>query len=335
MRQLWRKLASLSQDEGFMQFQNALSLEFYESLGRGYNLNDNEVSLVKRLVDVANGKSYAAVKFSASMLHGSRSYVEFNHRDKPVTKELGDMAIISLVTHGQVRLLQKVCIIQNKKTSGNSWSIDQEQLFLLKNFPPFSGNKGIFKGCHDLSFKNTSGCLGMFGLMKDPGEMILVSAPLLSGVMGNKKSINLDDLSFPAGLQNHYTSSGCSGFPYWPFAFRFGSKEWMILWEELMHFGYPNNMMGGTNGNGYLTNCSYCLDMFDFSRAWTQLNLGEVTCFNNSSISKYADAFAGFLLRSAGLHEIPSGPGDNVFGDREFDGSLAIFVMHLDLTREE
>jgi hypothetical protein len=336
MRRLWRKLINLSQDEGFMQFQNSLSLEFYESLGRGYNVNDNEVSLVKGLVDVANGKSYASVKFAASMLHGSRSYVEFNHRDKPVTKELGDMAIISLVTHGKERLLQKICIIQNKKTSGNSWSIDPEQLFLLKNFPPFSGNKGIFKGCRYLAFRNTSGCLGMFGLMKNPGEMILVSAPLLSGVMGSKKSVNLDILSFPAGLQNLHNSFGNSGFPCWPLAFRFHPKEWIMLWEELMHFGYPNNMLGGTGGQAYLTNCTYCLDMFDFSRAWTQLNLGEITCFNNSSVNKYADAFAGFLLRSAGIRDIiPYSPGDNVFGDRKFDGSMAIFVMHVDLAREE
>ncbi|MFC1635479.1 hypothetical protein ACFL5Z_11615 [Planctomycetota bacterium] len=141
MRQLWRKLISLAQDDSFLQFQNSLSLELYESLGRGFNANANEVSLVQGLVDVVNGKSYGSLRFSANMLHGSRSYVEFNHRDKPVTKELGDMAVISLVTRGRERLLQKLCIIQNKKTSGNSWSIDSEQLFLLKNFPPFSGSE--------------------------------------------------------------------------------------------------------------------------------------------------------------------------------------------------
>jgi hypothetical protein len=175
----------------------------------------------------------------------------------------------------------------------------------------------------------------MFGLMKDPGEMILVSAPVLSGFMGSKKSINLDDLSFSAGLQSHQVSSGNSGFPGWPFAFRFHPKEWIMLWEELMHFGYPGNMIGGTGGQGFLTNCTYCLDMYDFSRAWTQLNLGEITCFNNSTTSQYADAFAGFLLRSAGMGDIPFGSGDNVFGDREFNGSLALFVMHVDLGREE
>jgi hypothetical protein len=234
MRRLWRKLSDLSQDEGFLRFQNSLSLDFYESLGRGYNTNDNEVELVKGLVDVANGKSYASVTFSASMLHGSRSYVEFNHRDKPVTKELGDMAVISLVTCGQERLLQKVCIIQNKKTSGSSWSIDQEQLFLLKNFPPFTGNKGIFKGCSDIVFRNTSGCLGMFGLMKSPGEMILVSAPVLSAVIGSKKTVDLDALSFPAGLQNLHNSVGNGGFPFWPLGLRFHPKEWIMFWEELM-----------------------------------------------------------------------------------------------------
>lgn len=335
MRRLWGKLASLSQDDGFLRFQNSLSLEFYESLGKGYRENDNEVSLVKGLVNAAKGKSYASITFSASMLHGSRSYVEFNHRDKPVTKELGDMAIISLVTSGCERLLEKLCIIQNKKTSSNSWNIDSEQLFLLKNFPPFSGKKGIFKGCSDLAFKNTSGCLGMFGLMKDPGEMILVSAPALSGVMGSKKSIKLDDLSVLAGQNNKNIPYGNAGFLCWPFALRNISKEWFIIWEELMHLGYPNNLLGGTGGQGYLNNCSYCLDMFDFTRAWTQLNLGEVTCFNNSPVNKSADAFADFLIRNAGLRDIPTGPGDDMFKDRELDGSLAVLVMHVDLGREE
>ena len=326
---------SLAQDDSFLQFQNSLSLEFYESLGRGFNVNANEVSLVQGLVDTANDKSYGSLRLSANMLHGSRSYVEFNHRDKPVTKELGDLAVISLVTRGRVRLLQKLCIIQNKKTSGNNWSIDSEQLFLLKNFPPFSGNKGIFKGCRDIAFKNTSGCLGMFGLMKDPGEMILVSAPVLSGFMGSKKSISLDDLSFPAGLQSHHVSFGNSGFLGWTLAFHFHPKELNMLWDELMHYGHPGNMIGGTGGQGFLTNCLYCLDMYDFSRAWTQLNLGEITCFNNSATNQYEDAFAGFLLRSAGMSDIPSGPGDNVFGDRKFNGILALFVMHLDLEGEK
>jgi hypothetical protein len=129
MRRLWRKIADLSKDNSFLRFQNSLSFDLYKSLSKGYSVNSNEIGLVKDLVDVANGKSYGSLKLYANMLHGSKSYVEFNHRDIPVTRELGDMAIISLVTYDEERLLQKLCIIQNKKASGNSWDLDLEQLY--------------------------------------------------------------------------------------------------------------------------------------------------------------------------------------------------------------
>src|SRR5258708_1516599 len=116
MRRLFERIGALCSDDHFFAFQNSVVQDFYHSLGQGYGRGDNEVSLVKRLVDVANGKCYGPLKLSAKMLHGPRSYVEFSYLDKPVTKELGDMAVISVVTSGGSRLLQKTCIIQNKKT---------------------------------------------------------------------------------------------------------------------------------------------------------------------------------------------------------------------------
>lgn len=130
MRRLFSQVHKLRRDDGFVSFQNDVVHEFYDTLGRGFSKNENEVALVERLVDATKGKTYGPISLHGSMLHGSRSYVEFNYRDQPVTKELGDMAIITLVTSGSERLFQRLTIVQNKKTSSKSWGLDQEQLWL-------------------------------------------------------------------------------------------------------------------------------------------------------------------------------------------------------------
>ena len=183
------KILELANDDKFTAFQNSVTSAVYDELGQGYAANENEVALVKRLVEATQNQSYNnSVKLHAAMLHGSRSYVEFDYLDKRVTKELGDMAVIAVVTTSKKRLFQRICIIQNKKTRKNGWDIDLEQLFLLKNFPPFTGSKGIFSGYRDLAFRNSSGSLGAFGLMHAPGEMLVVAAPLLPEFLRGKKN---------------------------------------------------------------------------------------------------------------------------------------------------
>jgi len=85
MRQLFKVIYKLKCDNKFSRFQKSLSYDLYKKLGEGYSRNDNEVALVQKLVDAVNGKSYGPISLHAKMLHGSRSYVEFNYLDKPVT----------------------------------------------------------------------------------------------------------------------------------------------------------------------------------------------------------------------------------------------------------
>lgn len=335
MKRLFEKIATLYSDDGFIKFQNDLVQVLYDSLGQGYSKGENEVDLVKRLVETAKNKSYGPIKLNAEMLHGSRSYVEFNYLDKPVTKELGDMAVISLVTRGHDRLFQRICIIQNKKRAGNGWNIDKEQLFLLKNFPPFTGDKGIFRGCHDMAFRNTSGCLGAFGLIDSPGEMIILSAPRLSRCLHGKKSLSLSDLSAVVDREHSFAEGGGSWFPFWSHFPRFHPKEWYFFMEEFIdHFGFVPLGYGGTGGLPFLGNTSALHDLYDFIRAWTQLSLGEITCVRDRVINHTVDAFSNFLMRSAGFSDLIR-TGDNIFGDREFNGQMAVFVMHWDLEREK
>lgn len=309
MRRFFETIAQLSSDDDFSKFQNKLTHNFYDVLGQGYAANENEVALVKRLVGAANGSSYGPLSLHANMLHGSRSYVEFNYRDKPVTKELGDMVIISLVTNGKQRLLQKICIIQNKKDKSKQWGIDLEQLFLLKNFPPFTGNKGIFKNCRDIAFRNTSGCLGAFGLLQTPGEMIFASAGLVSEFIHDKKSLSASDISFSSGINHNSTQENQFSSPFWlPFN-HIHPKEWYYIMREFaeMH-GYQHSALIG-QPNSFAGNFRFGRDLYDFVRSWTQFSIGEITCINDKVTNRSVDAFANFLIRSAGYGDIVHTPG--------------------------
>lgn len=140
-----------------------------------------------------------------------------------MTKELGDMAIITLVTDKSERLLQKVCVVQNKKQRDGHWHINPEQLYLLKNFPPFSGSKGIFRRSKDITFRNSSGCLGCYALFFAPGEMILTSAPALTEMLRGKRSISRANIGGYAGTMGSVWIGAAQGAPWWPgFASRLG-----------------------------------------------------------------------------------------------------------------
>ena len=268
MRILFKRVIELSSDDTFVHFQNDLSEKVYNALGQGYSADENEIGLIKRLIGAINGQSYRGIRIFATILHGTRSYVEFNYLDKPVTKELGDMAVISLVTDGAERLLQKICIVQNKKAKEQSWGIDAEQLYLLKNFPSFSGNKGIFRKCKNMAFRNVSGCLGAYALLSSPGEMVLASAPLVTEMLRGRKTLSISDLSVLPNTNPSRWNSHSFALPWWQFFPWHHPKEIFLLLEELWHhYGYA---MGLQNiGNRFLGNVNFSRDVYDFIRDWT------------------------------------------------------------------
>lgn len=326
MRRLFRKIIELAEDDGFASFQNQIVSNFYDSLDTGYKSNYNEIELVEELVKAANGQRYGPISIFAKMLHGSRSYVKFNYLNQPVSKELGDMAVISLVTYKNKRILQRICIIQNKKASGNGWRIDVKQLFLLKNFPPFSGNKGIFRGNKDLTFRNSSGCFGAFGLLEAPGEMIFIAAPLVSDFLRGKKTLRRSDISIPSDSQ--HSEGAIWGFHFLPLFLRY---DIFLIEEVLQRYKYSYILFKNILAQKIFANTKFCRDLYEFTRAWTQFNIGEITCFHNNVVNRTADAFSNFLIKSADYRDFPIPEGDNMFGEKEFDGQMAIFIIHLDL----
>jgi hypothetical protein len=318
------------QDNGFLAFQNQVIRSAYEGLGQGYSANDNEVALVTRLVASINGKSYKRLRLLANKIHGSRSYVEFDYRDKPTTKELGDMVVITAVTNGRQRLFQRLCIIQNKKASGGKWGIDREQLFLLKNFPPLSGNRGILRGSHDIAFRNMSRCLGAFGLLFEPGEMIFASADLISEMSRGEDSLSRDRIAMPSRAGTN-TSSQDGIFSVLPWM-RFHKSEMNFLLHEFEE--YAGCFPWTIGGQQFIGNTVYANDICDLIRAWTQLSIGEVTCLDGEIVNREVDNFTNHLIRNAGLGEGMDLPfqDDNI--ERRFLGNVTVFMLHFDVGNE-
>lgn len=338
MHRVIRTFTDLMKDEGFLGFQNDLAFDIYDVLGKGFSANENEVSLVTKLCEITNGKSYGPVSIRADKIHGSRSYVEFNYMDKPVTKELGDMAIITVVSSGRERLFQKLCIIQNKKGSKSAsdnnkenirWDIDLEQLYLLKNFPRLSGNKGILKHCHDVSFRNTEGSLGAFGLLHNPGDMIFITAPLLTELMKGKKSLNISDISV---IGDNYNSSQQGGMEF-PFFGRFHQEELYMMCKEFMHDFKMWPFAGGST-MPFFGNTPFSRDMYDFVRSWTQVNIGETSFSFGQVINTAVDGLSNALLRQIGFGEGLDLPVNSNFAEFHWEGELGVAVTHIDIDRE-
>jgi hypothetical protein len=333
MRRVFEKLRQLTSEPDFFTFQHQLARDIYEALGQGYASNDGEVDLVKKLIDAVNEKGFKGLRLHAEIIHGSRSYVEFNYMDKPVTKELGDMFIISLVTAGRQRVFQRLCIVQNKKSQGDKWAIDQEQLYLLKNFPAFTGNKGIFRGSRDLIFRNNSGCLGAFGFFNQPGELLLASAPLVTEMLRGQNMLKAGDISvYPqTGIVGAAGAAWGPGIAY-PFFYPFfrNSKELFFFLEEIL----PRYGWGLPMSSTILGNAHFCRDAYDFSRDCTQMNIGEPTYAFDRVLNPHVDAFTNLVLKNI-HYEHPEIPEDNVFGDFPFGGSAAVLLFHLDIKKEE
>ncbi|MCE5276354.1 MAG: hypothetical protein LLG43_14615 [Deltaproteobacteria bacterium] len=322
----------LAEDGEFFHFQNDLAQAAYDSLGQSYKAGENEIAIVTKLVNALNGRTYNHITVEANKIHGNRSFVEFNYRDKPTTKELGDMAVISIVTVGKNRLLQRVCIIQNKKAKKHAWGVDAEQLFLLKNFPPLSGNRGLFRGMSDVTFRNRSGCLGAYGLFDDPGEMMFLAAPLFAEILRDRSSVSLADIGIPSATSQVGVHSA---FPVTPFGHFFDPKEWYMIMREVIHrIGpFPWRVLG--LGLPFFGNVHYGLDIYDFVRAWTQVNLGEYTCLAGVTVNPDVDGFANRLIRSAGLGQGIDLPKVNDDLDTKPEGDMAVFVLRMDVEQND
>lgn len=324
MRDLIRKYHELVSDPGFLRFQHEGIAAVYDQLGQGYVEKEGEVALVTRMADALKGKSYKGLRLHSEKIHGSKSYVSFNFRDKPTTKELGDLILISIVSDGRRRLLQKLCIVQNKVLRNGKSQIDMEQLFLLKNFPLFSSSQGLFRGATDVMFCNAQGCLGAYGFFEEPGELIHVNAGVLSNSLGGGKSFAKSKLG--PGSSDNTTSNGCTnayGFPWIDHP----------MMEEIFYRSYKRGLpLFGAHVEPLFSSRQTLYDLHDFLKAWTALQVGEVVHALGQTSDIEADRFANAVLRAIGYGEFIDFDEDNMRG--EFNTGVTVMVSHLDVAHE-
>lgn len=283
--------------------------------------------MVTRVADTLKDKSYHGLRIHCEKIHGSKSYVSFNYRDKPTTKELGDMILVSVVSHGRQRLLQKLCVVQNKMLRNGKAQIDEEQLFLLKNFPLFSGSQGLFRGEKDVMFRNTQMCLGAYGFFESPGELIHVNATVLSNALNGSTTFSKSNLGTGLGVSARGASAinDAGMFPW------FDDPRLLdeIIYRWHKH-GFPFPM--SSQVSPLFSSQRTLHDLHDFIRAWTSLQIGEVVYAFDHALDIEAERFSNAVLRTIGFGEYVDFGDDNLQG--EFSAGTTIMVSHFDIAKE-
>ncbi len=328
MNKLIQKFNDQISDPDFLRFQHHLVADVYDQLGQGYSVGEGEIPLVTRTADTLKGKSFKGLKIHCEKIHGSKSYVSFTFRDKPTTKELGDLILITVISDGRRRLLQKLCVIQNKVLREGKSHIDLEQLFLLKNFPLFSGSRGLFRGAKGVMFLNRQQCLGAYGFFDAPGELMLVNAGILSNVISGSSTFNRAQLGSASQSMNGTEEGygfGLSGIP----AF----LDPMIM-EEVLHYWYKRRFPIPFHGSfaPFSSSRRTLHDLHDVVRAWTSLRLGELVYAFGHSVDLEADNFTSTILRTIGFGDIVDLEGGNLEG--EFNSAATVMVAHLNINEE-
>ncbi|WP_042874417.1 hypothetical protein [Acinetobacter haemolyticus] len=319
MDRIYRTLSELYSSSDFRTFQNNFSKDVYEALANSYANSDGEVKIVTDMCNKINGKSYQKFQFHSKKIHGTRSYVEFCNKEKPVTKELADMVIISVATQGKDIVYEKIALIQNKKEDTEcNWKIDQDQLYLLHNFPTFKGTKGIFKKNFqdEVIFLNNSQALGNYGLFQNPGEMVFLSALTVFKLQqGDKLSLN-DIRKFG---NSHLHNNSAFQLPVIDHSF----MEEMLYryFKYFPKYGFPFGSLP------FLNSSAISFNIHEFIRNWTLFNIGEVVSVNGSAMDDDLFKFSRLLLREAGLSNNMSLAIDG----QEFENNVTVFVAHLSL----
>lgn len=274
----------LENSDKFLQYTNVLSDSLSTVIKQDYEQGANEPTIVKDISKAINSvktvpeRLESGLMFSSNMnsafIHGKKSFVEFSLAGSKECRELGDIVFISSLAWKDKIVAERITINQVKKEdpkSKSSWEINKPQFFLLTRFPTFKGVSGFFNG-GTVSAVNETGCLGSYGLLKNPNEFVFMGSMILDACLGGKSTLKKDSfLCFH--LLDKLSNIGSIGFN--PFYFR--SRFWSYSVE-------------------------YCPNIYDFVRHYCRLLIGEPVCGYygfNSSIKSLVNIIKNFADKKA------------------------------------
>lgn len=269
------RFEQISHTEDFLQSQKKISEILYACLSKGYIQNKNEVNLVQDMIEtVKRYRSSQYFRIESIFIHGNKSQVEFDYYGGRTQKEFGDLILVTTLIDDNEMLFQKFTIVQAKKDQKSyvRWNLDKEQLFLLSNFPTFSGVCGIVPR-KKFNLENISRCLGSFGLFHKPGEIIFLSAPLLEQILSERRSINKEIIS-RAFLKKSWNS-----WDYFYPCILFDGDLYDYV-HSLIHRGilppFPHRNV--------FRNTHFCPNLMNLIANWIRFNIGELVFIKDDVI---------------------------------------------------
>lgn len=299
----------------FRKWQNALTQKAYAALIS--NLGGNEVSMVTSFCNALNSEGFKGVTISTAKIHGSKSYVDFDYKGASTKKELADMVIISLVTFNGEIVIQKVALVQNKKWNPRdaNWNIDQEQLYLLMNFPTFSGLSKRLGKVQDNVFINYTNHLGNYGLFANDGDFILATAKTVF-CQQTDYYLKFDDLKKSA------STSGNNGS-----RLLFTDS---LFWED---YYYLHKHFGNLPWVGFspINSCDVSLNMHEFIRNMTHLNIGEPSTLFGNVRDINLQNFAEKILYSAFGHNGNDMKFRTNLWDEGVENEFVVLKVHMEI----
>lgn len=260
-----------------------------------FGTRPDEIDCVQAIVEAVGGAPAVAgrlrlrdsfkLEVESAFLHGPRSQVRFHIGGTEYQRELADLLVLATYVEDGTLAFQRACFIQAKRSGASSrsaarFSIDPWQLALLGSFPEFTGFVGAFRGL-TLELRNRSGMLGAYGLLSPPGEFTVVSARVLSHVLGGRHSLTTKEL-IPAILSETgaMRSAVASRGEYWWF-----DPEHCPYCHELAMHKFPHHWLRhhGSHASRHtapldapVESVLTCVGLDEFAQSWTGLRLGEI-----------------------------------------------------------
>ena len=312
----------------FRRWQNEFACNIYAHL-KPYS---KEVPKVEAMCNVMANRQYHGLQIESRMIHSyAKSGVAFDFMGETVRKELADMAVISLVTYCREIIFLKTAFVQNKNSTDtpDKWTIDPKQLYLLKNFPTFTGTRGIIKD-KTFTFLNHSGTLGNFGLFSSKCETIFLTARDTFCNQNGSGVINFGDIKHGATAYNP----------------QFTAQSLCRRWEkhccfDCMEYNNRNSTKCGSITLGsslpFFGNYRYALDVYELVRALTYFNIGELSMAHRRIIDDDLFTYTQKLINSAFGYYLGDGKFYRENAEQSDDdedkglGVKAVFFNHLEL----